>query len=57
MLYCQQGWDPGAARISVAPMIAGVQSGSKVPHGESCTQQGAGETKGAKGAPKQSPPH
>jgi len=38
MLYCQQGWDPGTARISVAPMSASARPGSKAPHGESCTQ-------------------
>jgi hypothetical protein len=38
MLYCQQGWDPGAAKISVAPMTAPTRPGSKALHGEGCTQ-------------------
>jgi hypothetical protein len=48
MLYCQQGWDPGAAKISITPMTAGARSGSKAPHGGSCTRHVAADAKGAR---------
>ena len=60
MLYCQQGWDPGAAKISVVPMTVGAQSSAKAPHGGSCTRHVSDAAKGAKSAKsavKPSPPH
>jgi len=56
MLYCQQGWDPGAAKISIVPVTEGAQPGSKASHGGSCTRHVTDDAKGVQGAVKQSPP-
>jgi hypothetical protein len=52
MLYCQQGWDPGAGKISVTRMTAG----SKALHGGSCTAHPTGPVKSAPSPTKTPPP-
>jgi len=51
MLYCQQGWDPGAGKISVARMT----TGSEALHGGSCTRHPNAVAKGAQ-SPAKAPP-